>query len=79
MDYRKSYSLLLCGVGGGAVLAFFAIAQASLALGIAGAIAIAGGLLQARLFYRCPHCKALLPLRGGQISRCPDCGESLSF
>ena len=30
MDYRKSYSLLLCGVG-------------------------------------------------GQISRCPDCGESLSF
>ena len=34
-------------------------------------------VIQLMMFYRCPHCRKSLPLRGGLPEFCPHCGEAL--
>ncbi|MDD3194025.1 MAG: hypothetical protein PHE47_09340 [Oscillospiraceae bacterium] len=44
---------------------------------IIGGIVAFGGLVWSWIVLRCPHCGALLPLRGWADSYCPNCGGKL--
>lgn len=70
MNYRTSFDLLWIGlVSGGIIGCFF------MSLGI---VIILIAIMQAFVFYRCPHCKySLLNVRGMRPNCCPDCGEDL--
>lgn len=85
MDYKKSYILLhlgyICGIG----ITFFGlwlsmkIAVIGNILAFFGFIAMLLGIGQAFLFFRCPKCKKLLPIRGKKPKHCPACGEKLDL
>lgn len=46
---------------------------------ILGGVALLIGVGIARLFWKCPHCKSLLPWRdgGSEIVDCPYCGKDV--
>lgn len=69
MKYQWSL-LVLCG---GGILALILIACGVLLVGF---LIMLVAILQAAIFYRCPHCKK--SLLGGYISNnCPHCGGEL--
>lgn len=83
MDCHKSYDLMTAGVLGGAAVVFLglSIGMKSAALGnpiaLLGLFAMLGGIGQALLFYKCPHCGRRLRIRGGKQDFCPRCGRRL--
>ena len=45
---------------------------------LVSALILVGGISEAAIFYRCPHCGgSLLDKRGGIPKHCPHCGEEL--
>lgn len=71
MNYKVSFDLLWVGLICGGIAGFFSIKI--------GVTLIALAIVQAALFYRCPHCRySLLNVRGIRPSYCPNCGEDLS-
>lgn len=87
MGYKKSYYLLTVGILGGAALAFTGLCLASYGIAVIFANAAAflgvclmlGGIVQALVFYRCPHCEKSLPIRGRKPDYCPFCGYKLDL
>ena len=46
---------------------------------IAGSVIFFAALIQACIFYRCPHCNhSLMHVRGGIPDYCPNCGKELT-
>lgn len=84
MDYEKSYYILHTGMPGG-----FLVTMAGLAAGrvyeipgmlvsVIGLLLMFGSLLQAALYYRCPHCGAHFPIRSAKLPKfCQECGKKL--
>lgn len=82
MEFRMSRTLMWIGFAGGLLLMLFGIGRqegaATLGLMLAGTGAVLAALIQAVIFYRCPHCGAsLMNVRGGVPQHCPQCGEKL--
>ncbi len=69
MNYKTSYLLLWIGFLIMFVLGFISI--------LVGVIVFAVAYLQWLLFYRCPHCRCMLPIEGLPPSFCPNCGKLL--
>ena len=80
MDYRKAnsvsntvliISMILC-----AGTFFFEEPEIQMLLLIAGAVAIVAAIVIRVIYWRCPHCKKMLPL-GFRMEpeRCPKCKE----
>ena len=80
MDYRKAnsvsntvliISMVLC-----AGTFFFEEPEIQMLLLLAGAVAIVAAIVIRILYWRCPHCKKMLPL-GFRMEpeRCPKCKE----
>lgn len=80
---RKLMITLLIGCLAASALAFLLGQDQDLQTVCFILIFIAIGLLVAlsiaRLFWKCPHCKSLLPWRDGgyEVAYCPFCGEYL--
>lgn len=78
MNYRNSPALMW---------GLFIISMLVLAVGssrnemiylLLGVLCIIGGILQAAIFYRCPHCyESLMRCRGSIPKHCPHCGKEL--
>ncbi len=85
MDYKKSYLMLQIGVLGGAVIVFIGLLLVSKGivvgnvLSVIGLVCMFGGLMQAFLFFKCPHCGRRFNIRGKRFSYCPSCGKKLDF
>ncbi len=87
MDYKKSYLLLRFGMLGGVILSFIGLALSSMdsvsanhlgnVFAVLGAVGIFGGLIQARAFYKCPHCGRRIKMRGVMPDYCLGCGRKL--
>lgn len=79
MHYLTSRKLMFALSLGGIFCYAFATGTKTVAFYVAALVLLLGGLLQAVVFYRCPHCgKSLLPYRNGVPKHCPECGEELS-
>lgn len=78
MSFRKSRMLMWIAFGAGLLLLAMAAGLSFGPLVAAGAIVILAGMIQAAVFYRCPHCGAsLLDVRGAIPEYCPRCGGRL--
>ena len=79
MNHKKSrttfYTCLYIGL---ALILITAVTKAALWPCILGGAVIFAGLIQAAIFYRCPHCHKSLELRGKAPQHCPNCGEKIS-
>ena len=76
MDYKKSYVLMqVGGVAGILVNLAAAILPGSLFLMIVGTVTALAAIIQAKIFFRCPHCGGHWDIRGRIPHCCPECGE----
>ena len=77
MDYRKSKTIYeICLYIGLALILIAAFMKVLWAL-IIGAIILFGGIIQAGIFFRCPHCRKMLDFRARKPKYCPNCGKEL--
>ena len=77
MDFRKSKWIFnITRYLGLALILIAALAKVLLPL-IVGAVILIGGIVQAMIFYRCPHCHKPMELMGQTPKHCPACGEEL--
>ena len=78
MDYRKSKRLFeICLYVGLGLILVTAVIKFVLWPLILGGIILLGGITQAGIFYRCPHCHKSLDFRGKDPKFCPECGGKL--
>ncbi len=82
MNYRKSRNLMWIGFVVGILIMAFANSFANATLGgafvLVGSIVFIAALIQAFIFYTCPHCgHSLMDVRGGIPKHCPKCGNEL--
>ena len=82
MNFKKSRVLMWTGYVAGilsmAAGTFFNNEKVTLGFMIAGTIIVAVALVQAIVFYVCPHCGySLMNVRGGVPEHCPKCGRQL--
>lgn len=85
MDYKKSYTILNVSVIGGAVIVFIGLSIGTKIvllgnfIGAVGIISMLAGIGQAFVYYKCPHCKKPINIRGKKPNHCPDCGYNLDL
>ena len=78
MDYKLSYRIHCVSLGISLALCLFSLMTDVLWPGILGIVLLFAGLLQAAVFYRCPHCGRALNIRARRPHFCPECGEELT-
>lgn len=83
MNYRSANSLceILCITGLVTTLCLFLFETVNFwfyVIAVVGLLlVITGGVIKV-IFYRCPHCHGLLPMRTMAIPKyCPECGKKL--
>ncbi|MDD4849909.1 MAG: hypothetical protein PHO10_04325 [Gemmiger sp.] len=79
MNYKRSYGILQGAFIAGGALGCLSMPTDSLLLAGSGLLILAGGLLQALLFYRCPRCNRVLNTRMRKPAFCPSCGQKLDL
>ena len=82
MNYRKSRKLMHIGFAVGIFIMAFGISlENEKVIGgfvAFGAVVFFSALIQAFVFYTCPHCRiSLMDVRGGIPEYCPKCGKEL--
>lgn len=77
MNYRVSERMMLSACAAGILIVMLGNRRQSLTMSAVGAGMMVLGLLQALLFYKCPHCKKRFKLGARRPSVCPYCGEKL--
>ena len=82
MEFRKSRNLMWLGFAVG--LLIIALGRAfdntsvNLVFMIAGTLVFFTALIQAFIFYKCPHCGySLMNVKGDVPKHCPKCGKML--
>jgi hypothetical protein len=82
MNYKKANGLsgIFCAVG--ICLSFMLLlfpdgGPGFVLTAVAALLFVAAGAAIKIMFYRCPHCGKLLPLRNAFIDYCPGCGDKL--
>ncbi len=87
MNHRKSYRILRIGQYGCFVplILSYLLSQDADLLGAAtvlcvlGAVMFVGAVIQALLFYRCPHCDAPFEIRSFRPEYCSRCGKRIDW
>ena len=74
MDYRLSERMMLSACAAGILIVMLGNRRQSLTMSAVGAGMMVLGLLQALIFYKCPHCKKRFKLGSRRPSVCPYCG-----
>ena len=77
MNYRLSERMMLSACAAGILIVMLGNRRQSLSMSAVGAGMMVLGLLQALLFYKCPHCKKRFKLGSRRPSVCPYCGAKL--
>ena len=77
MDYRLSERMMLSACAAGILIVMLGNRRQSLTMSAVGAGLMVLGLLQALIFYKCPHCKKRFKLGSRRPSVCPYCGAKL--
>ena len=82
MNFRKSRTMMWTGFALGVLIMTIGIGceneKATFGFIVSGTVIFALSLLQAFIFYICPHCKcSLMNLRGGIPKYCHKCGKEL--
>ena len=77
MDYRLSERMMVSACAAGILIVMLGNRRQSLTMSAVGAGLMVLGLLQALIFYKCPHCGAHMRLRERKTGYCPECGEKL--
>lgn len=77
MDYKKSYARLHLGVLFAVLLALCAVSFHMPALLLGGIAAAVFSIVQAKKYYKCPHCGKPLSLWAVMPQYCPQCGGCL--
>ena len=83
MNYKESRNLMWISLAVGLLIMVIGLGlkseKSTLVFMIVGTVAIALGIMQAFIFYLCPHCGySLMNVRGGIPKHCPKCGKELS-
>ena len=77
MDYRLSERMMVSACAAGILIVMLGNRRQSLTMSAVGAGLMVLGLLQALIFYKCPHCKKRFKLGSRRPSVCPYCGAKL--
>lgn len=78
MDYKKSYILFHTGLWGGILIGLLGAAVInSKIIAYIGLTVLGLSYAQVFIYYRCPHCKEMLNIRGRMPKFCPECGGNL--
>ena len=77
MDYRLSERMMVSACAAGILIVMLGNRRQSLTMSAVGAGLMVLGLLQALIFYKCPHCKKRFKIGSRQPSVCPYCGAKL--
>ena len=82
MNFRKSRNLMWIGFAVGLLIMAFGMGRENEKLTglfmIVGMVVFVAALIQAFIFYTCPHCGySLMNVRGPVPEHCPKCGKEL--
>ena len=77
MDYKVSERAMVTSCAVGILIVMLGNRRQSLMMSAVGAAVMVLGLLQALIFYKCPHCKKRFKLGSRRLSVCPYCGAQL--
>ena len=80
MNYKVSRAILEIGLAIGVVITLFgACLVRSNPIAVIGIVIMVISILQTIFFFRCPHCKTGLNIRGGKPKYCPECGGKIEW
>ena len=79
MDYRLSERMMVSACAAGILIVMLGNRRQSLTMSAVGAGLMVLGLLQALIFYKCPHCKKRFKIGSRRPSVCPYCGAKGFF
>ncbi len=77
MDYRISERAMVTSCAVGILIVMLGNRRQSLMMSAVGAAVMVLGILQALVFYKCPHCKKRFKLGSRRPSVWPYCGAKL--
>lgn len=77
MDYRISERAMVTSCAVGILIVMLGNRRQSLMMSAVGAAVMVLGILQALIFYKCPHCKKRFKIGSRRPSVCPYCGAKL--
>ena len=77
MDYRISERAMVTSCAVGILIVMLGNRRQSLMMSAVGAAVMVLGILQALVFYKCPHCKKRFKIGSRRPSVCPYCGAKL--
>ena len=77
MDYRLSDRMMVSACAAGILIVMLGNRRQSLMMSAVGAAVMVLGILQALIFYKCPHCKKRFKIGSRRPSVCPYCGAKL--
>ena len=78
MDYRISERAMVTSCAVGILIVMLGNRRQSLMMSAVGAAVMVLGILQALVFYKCPHCKKRFKIGSRRPNVCPYCGAKLS-
>lgn len=76
IPFRTARRAALMAMAAGALLAML-LGWMFAAAAVAGMLVVVGSVVFYLIYWRCPHCEAMLPPREGSIVYCPYCGKKL--
>ena len=79
MDYRISERAMVTSCAVGILIVMLGNRRQSLMMSAVGAAVMVLGILQALVFYKCPHCKKRFKIGSRRPSVCPYCGETVAL
>ena len=77
MNYKVSERAMVTSCAVGILIVMLGNRRQSLMMSAVGAAVMVLGLLQAFVFYKCPHCKKRFKIGSRRPSVCPYCGVKL--
>ena len=77
MDYKVSERAMVTSCAVGILIVMLGNRRQSLMMSAVGAAVMVLGILQALIFYKCPHCKKRFKLGSRRPGVCPYCGAKL--
>ena len=77
MDYRISERAMVTSCAVGILIVMLGNRRQSLMMSAVGAAVMVLGILQALVFYKCPHCKKRFKIGSRRPNVCPYCGAKL--
>ena len=77
MNYKVSERAMVSSCAVGILIVMLGNRRQSLMMSAVGAAVMVLGILQALIFYKCPHCKKRFKIGSRRPSVCPYCGAKL--